>query len=166
MDDTDELILELIKGNARMSYQELSKSLGMSRVATMKRVKKLEEAGIIRGYNTYIKRPGEVTMLIDVVTKPDRFDAVLEFVGTKTAFIRQIFTTTRENHLHAVAVSDSVRDLKYLAKMIAKKCSDDIVELKCHAVKEVIKDVYGGIRYEQDRRTDKHTEGTDAEQGS
>ena len=47
-----------------------------------------------------------------------------------------------------VAVSDSVQNLAYLTRMIRKKCGDDIVELLCHAVTEVIKDVYGGIRYE------------------
>ena len=33
MDKTDEKILELMKGNARISYQELGDQLGMSRVA-------------------------------------------------------------------------------------------------------------------------------------
>ncbi|MCR5735495.1 MAG: winged helix-turn-helix transcriptional regulator [Lachnospiraceae bacterium] len=148
MDETDYRILDLMKGNARMSYKELADAIGMSRVAAMKRVKKLEKAGIIRGYNTYIKRPDEITVFIDIVIKPDRFDAVLEYVSTRTAFIRQIFTTTKENAIHIVAVSDSIRDLKYLAKMINKKCGDDVFEIQCHAVKEIIKDVYGGIRYE------------------
>ena len=56
MDRNDEQILDLMKGNARISFQELGAALGMSRVAAKKRVKKLEEAGIIRGYNTTIYR--------------------------------------------------------------------------------------------------------------
>ena len=32
MDGTDEKILDLLKGNARMSYQELGDAIGMSRV--------------------------------------------------------------------------------------------------------------------------------------
>ena len=32
--------------------------------------------------------------------------------------------------------------------MIQKDCGSDIAELHCHVVKEVIKDVYGGIKYE------------------
>ncbi len=51
MDRTDEQILSLLQSNARMSYQELGDAIGMSRVAAKKRVKKLEEDGIIRGYN-------------------------------------------------------------------------------------------------------------------
>ncbi len=149
MDKTDELILSLLKGNARMSYQELGNALGMTRVAAKKRVQKLERKGIIRGYNTCIYREGDITLLIDIVTAPGRFDSVLKYVSTRTAYVRQIFRTTKENHIHMVAVSDSVENLRYLTKMIRKRCGGDIVELHSHAVKEVIKDVYGGIRYEQ-----------------
>ena len=148
MDRTDIRILELLKGNARMSYQELGESIGLSRVAAKKRVRKLEEAGIIRGYNTCIYREDEVTMLIDIVTAPGKYGEVLKYVCTGTAYIRQIFRTMEENLIHMVAVSDSAQNLAYLTKMIRKKCGDDIVEIHCHTVKEVIKDVYGGIRYE------------------
>ena len=48
MDKTDEKILDLIKGNARMTYQEIGDFIGISRVAAMKRVRKLEESGIIK----------------------------------------------------------------------------------------------------------------------
>ena len=148
MDRTDERILDLLKGNARMSYQELGDAIGMSRVAAKKRVKRLEQEGIIRGYNTCIYREDEITMFIDIVTLPEKYEEVLKYVTTHTAYIRQIFKTTKENHIHIVAVSDSAQNLAYLTKMIRKKCGDQIVEIHCHAVKEVIKDVYGGVRYE------------------
>ncbi len=148
MDRIDEQILNLIKGNARMSYQEIGDAIGMSRVAAMKRVRKLEESGIIRGYNTRIYKDGDITMLIDIETKPDKFEEVLKYVSTRTAWVREIYTTTKPNSIHMVAVSDSAGDLKYLAKMIRKKCGDDVVHIDAHAVREVIKDVYGGIRHE------------------
>ena len=148
MDKTDIRITDLLKRNARMTYQELGDQIGMSRVAAKKRVQKLEAAGIIRGYNTCIYRDDEVTMIIDIETIPEKYEEVLKYVCTRTAYIRQIFRTTKENHIHMVAVSDSVQNLAYLTRMIRKKCGDAIVELQCHAVTEVIKDVYGGIRYE------------------
>jgi DNA-binding Lrp family transcriptional regulator len=74
MDGTDKKILDMIKGDARKSYQEIGDELGISRVAARKRVDKLEKAGIIRQYNTYIKRDDEITMLIDIITKPEGFD--------------------------------------------------------------------------------------------
>ena len=42
MDRTDEKILDLLKGDARMSFQELGDAIGMSRVAAKKRVRKLD----------------------------------------------------------------------------------------------------------------------------
>ena len=147
MDRIDIRITDLLKRNARMTYQEIGDQIGLSRVAAKKRVQKLEAAGIIRGYNTYIYRDDEVTMFIDIETVPEKFEEVLKYVCTRTAYIRQIFQT-KENHIHMVAVSDSVQNLAYLTRMIRKKCGDAIVELQCHAVTEVIKDVYGGIRYE------------------
>ena len=55
MDNTDERILDIMKGNARISFQELGDKLGISRVAAMKRVRKLEEEGVIRQYNTCMR---------------------------------------------------------------------------------------------------------------
>ena len=45
MDRTDSIILKLLMGNARMSFQELGEKIGMSRVAAKKHVQKLEKAG-------------------------------------------------------------------------------------------------------------------------
>lgn len=149
MDATDEKILEMIKGNARMSYQEIGKELGMSRVAAMKRIRKLEAEGIIRGYNTCIYRDDEITLLVDIETRPESFDKVLKYVTTRTAFVRQIFRTSKANSFHMVAVSDSVDNLEYLLKMIDKKCGDDIRKMSSRTVREVIKDVYGGVGYER-----------------
>lgn len=148
MDEKDKQLLNLIKGNARMSYQEMGDELGISRVAAKKRVDKLEKAGIIRQYNTYIMRDDEITMLIDIITTPEGFDRVLEYVSTRTLNVRQIFTTHKEFHIHLVAVSDTPEQLKYMARIIQKACKDDIVEYHCRQVREVIKDVYGGIGYE------------------
>ena len=154
MDRTDERILDLLKGNARMTYQEIGDAIGMTRVAAKKRVQKLEREKIIRGYNTYIDQKDEVTMLIDIAAAPGKLDDVIQVLCYRTAYIRQIFRTTKENHIHAVAVSDQVSNLKYLTRTIRKECGIDIAEIHCHAVKEIIKDVYGGIRYERKSESD------------
>ena len=149
MDEKDELILDLLEGNARMSYQELGDHLGISRVAAKKRVDKLEKDGIIRGYNACIHKPGEIIVLIDIITKPDRFDNVLKYVSTRFASIRQVYKTAKENHIHIVAVPDSVRDFTHLVRMITNRCSKDAEEIRCYTVKEIIRDVYGGVSYDQ-----------------
>ena len=159
MDEKDKQILKLIKGNARMTYQEIANKLGISRVAIKKRVTKLENDGVIRQYNTYIKRDDEVTIFIDIITTPDGYQRVLDYVATRTDFVRQIFSTYKENHIHIVAVSDSSENIKYLAKIIRAACIDDIVEYHARIVREVIKDVYGGInKYESGAKSDTNTD--------
>ena len=148
MDGTDKKILDMIKGDARKSYQAIGDELGISRVAAKKRIDKLEKTGVIRQYNTYIKRDDEITMFIDIITKPEGFDRVLEYLCTRTMFIRQIFTTFEEYHIHIVAVSDSPEELMYMTRIIKKTLSKDIEKYHCTQVREVIKDVYGGIDYE------------------
>lgn len=148
MDGTDKKILDMIKGDARKSYQAIGDELGISRVAAKKRIDKLEKTGVIRQYNTYIKRDDEITMFIDIITKPEGFDRVLEYLCTRTMFIRQIFTTLEEYHIHIVAVSDSPEELMYMTRIIKKTLSKDIEKYHCTQVREVIKDVYGGIDYE------------------
>ena len=166
LDRTDEKILDLMKGNARISFRELGDKIGMSRVAAKKRVRKLEQEGIIRGYNTYIFRKDEITMLIDIVTVPGELERVAEYVSEKTAFVRQIFRTTKENHLHIVAVSDSAENLRYLTRMICKDCGEAVAEMQCHPVKEVIKDVYGGIRYGKKESVSDSDGGNESGRGS
>lgn len=145
MDKTDELILDLLKGNARMSFEELGNRIGMSRVAARKRVMKLEKEGIIRGYNTCIYRDDDIILYIDIVTVPEDFEKVLKYVATHTAYVRQIFRTSKPNNIQLVAVSNDVQNLNYLLRMIQKVCRKSLAEFNFHTVKEVIKDVYGGV---------------------
>jgi len=50
MDEKDKLIIELLTKNARTSYLKIAKILNISETAVRKRIKKLEEKGIIEGY--------------------------------------------------------------------------------------------------------------------
>ena len=149
MDGTDKKILDMIEHDARLSYQAIGDELGISRVAAKKRIDKLERTGVIRQYNTYVKREGEITVMIDIITSPDGFDRVLEYLCTRTMYIKQICTTLDEYHIHVVAASDSPDDLLYMVKIIRKACGKDIEKYHCTQVREIIKDVYGGIDYEE-----------------
>ena len=43
LDEKDRQLLRIMRGNARISYQELGDAIGMSRVGAMKRVSRLEK---------------------------------------------------------------------------------------------------------------------------
>ena len=52
IDDTDKQILRLLQTQARMSITELAERVNLSATPCARRIKRLEEAGIITGYYT------------------------------------------------------------------------------------------------------------------
>ena len=57
LDHISRRILQLLAGDGRASYQAMADEIGLSRPAVMERVKRLEEAGFIRGYHAQLDRP-------------------------------------------------------------------------------------------------------------
>jgi Lrp/AsnC family transcriptional regulator, leucine-responsive regulatory protein len=57
LDETSWAILQALQENARISYAELGKQVGLTAPAVAERVRKLEEAGIISGYHAAIDMP-------------------------------------------------------------------------------------------------------------
>lgn len=54
MDSIDKKILKLLENNGRMTHEEISKSLHISRPAIHQRVNKLENENIIKGYKSIV----------------------------------------------------------------------------------------------------------------
>jgi Lrp/AsnC family leucine-responsive transcriptional regulator len=50
VEKTDQRIVELLRGDGRMSFTDLGKELGLSTSAVHQRVRRLEERGVIKGY--------------------------------------------------------------------------------------------------------------------
>jgi Lrp/AsnC family leucine-responsive transcriptional regulator len=56
LDSTSRRILRILASDGRASYQAIADDVGLSRPAVMERVKRLEEAGYILGYNARLDR--------------------------------------------------------------------------------------------------------------
>ena len=78
IDDLNKDILRLLRDNGRMSFTEIGEKVGISRVAVMKRVKKLEAAGVIRGYKAVLHREGSVKMFMEIITVDEDYEDLLE----------------------------------------------------------------------------------------
>ncbi len=50
MDDLDSKIISSLNQNARKSYRQMAKELGVSMSTVANRIRKLEDSGVIRGY--------------------------------------------------------------------------------------------------------------------
>jgi DNA-binding Lrp family transcriptional regulator len=55
MDIVDLKILELLKDNSRMSFNEISQSVGKTEATVRRRVKKLTDEGVIRKFTVDFK---------------------------------------------------------------------------------------------------------------
>ena len=70
MDAIDLNLVELLRNNARLSYAELARQVGLSAPAVHDRVGKLEASGVIRGYRAEVEPEAVglgVTALIGIV---------------------------------------------------------------------------------------------------
>jgi Lrp/AsnC family transcriptional regulator, leucine-responsive regulatory protein len=54
IDDFDRMILSALQGNARLSNLELAQTIPLSHSAISRRIRRLEEIGVIRGYSVQI----------------------------------------------------------------------------------------------------------------
>ena len=70
MDAIDDQIFAELRQNARISFSELGRRVGLSTNAVAARVRKLEAEGFIAGYTvvsaTQVARPGALEVYIDV----------------------------------------------------------------------------------------------------
>ncbi len=151
MDDTNKDILRLLRKNGRMSFTEIGNQLGISRVAVKKRVEKLEDAGIIRCYKAIIYRKENVKMLMEITTVDDDYEDIFEYLN-RSGYVTELYVMTGKNRIHATAVAPDVSELKYLAKRVSEKFDDKIKTISCHGVKEIVKDTFGGVDYDRERR--------------
>ncbi|HET9517472.1 MAG TPA: Lrp/AsnC family transcriptional regulator [Actinoplanes sp.] len=70
MDATDQRLVDLLRANARLSYAELARQVGLSAPAVHERVGKLEACGVIRAYRAEVAPEAVglgVTALIGIV---------------------------------------------------------------------------------------------------
>ena len=99
MDQIDQKILELIRENARMSYSDIGKAVGISRVSAKKRMDSMEKAGVIGGYHTVIdeeKARGGIRYIIDIEAIPEEYASV---VKTLRADKERHNQSTMESHV-------------------------------------------------------------------
>ncbi|HPF86664.1 MAG TPA: Lrp/AsnC family transcriptional regulator [Candidatus Limiplasma sp.] len=109
MDIIDAAILDALKENARASASQISKQVNLSVPAVAERIRKLESAGIIRGYTVRLDRektgkPLLAFMLVNI-------DGTENIRGFRDAMLRQ--SDVLECH-HVAGVQD------YLLKVAAE----------------------------------------------
>ncbi|MEM4151114.1 MAG: AsnC family transcriptional regulator [Nitrososphaerota archaeon] len=60
LDELDRQIIELMRRDARRSYQSIGRELGVSEGTVRKRVKRLIKSGVIKRFTIEVERPQQV----------------------------------------------------------------------------------------------------------
>lgn len=120
LDDRDMKIIEILRQDARISFTEIAKRLGVSEATVRKRVAALESAGVIEKYSVNVnpvKMGYSTVALVGINTSPDMFLSVAEKL-TELEEVRFVATSTGD---HMIMVEVWARDGKELSSLLSKK---------------------------------------------
>ncbi|PKG21835.1 Lrp/AsnC family transcriptional regulator [Niallia nealsonii] len=102
LDAIDQSILDLLHENSRISYTDIGKQVGISRVAVQMRINTLMEQGIIERFTTVIN-PTKIGMMVSAFFNVDVEPKYLEQVAEKLAndpAVSSLYHMTGPSKLH------------------------------------------------------------------
>ena len=121
LDRTDLSILRVLQENARKSYRDIARELGMSLNTVSSRVKKMEGEGVITGYSTLVdpsKTGYDMTAIIGVrISKGKLMDVQRKIAADK--HISAVYDVTGEWDSIIIARFASRNDLNAFIKKVA-----------------------------------------------
>ncbi len=121
MDHLNWTILEQLQLNARISFSEIGRKVGLTSPAVAERIKKMEDAGIINSYKTQLshqKLGYQLKAIITLRAFTGRLKAFLETVSTFKEVINCYRITGNENIIMEVILRDQVHLEKLIDKLI------------------------------------------------
>ncbi len=99
LDERDRIIIQMLTKDARTPFTEIAKVLGISETAVRKRVKALEEAGVIKQYTVKVdpaKLGYHLVSLTGVDTLPEKIFEVANKLK-EFDFVRDIYLTSGDH---------------------------------------------------------------------
>jgi Lrp/AsnC family transcriptional regulator, leucine-responsive regulatory protein len=117
VDVIDRRLVELLRTNARLSYAELARQVGLSAPAVHERVGKLETSGVLRGYHADVDPEAVglgVTALIGIVQdSSEDIDQLLRTLGGMPEIESCYFMAGEESFLLKARVG-TITELEHL----------------------------------------------------
>lgn len=109
MDDLDRKILMLLYQNARMPVKEIAEKVSLTSPAVSKRIRHLEECGVIGGYTIRLHTPEpseQVNALISVSVAPDRREDFLHMLQSHPQVVHCFHVTGSHSFISKVQCSN------------------------------------------------------------
>jgi Lrp/AsnC family leucine-responsive transcriptional regulator len=122
LDDTGWRILDLLQDNARMSFSELGRRVGLSAPAAAERVRRMEEAGLITGYRAEVDLEHlgfPITAIIRVAAPEERCARLRTLVQSLPEVLECHHVTGADAYVLKV-VASSVKHLETVIEAIGR----------------------------------------------
>ena len=116
LDDTGWQILGILQENARLSFAEVGRRVGLSLPAVSERVRRLEEAGIIRGYRAEVdpvKVGLPLTVFVRLITTPQQYPRVRALVAERSGILECHHVTGGDSFMLKIVIG-SMAELEEL----------------------------------------------------
>ncbi|MCD6517967.1 MAG: Lrp/AsnC family transcriptional regulator [Candidatus Aminicenantes bacterium] len=140
IDDLDRKIIRVLNEDARKSYREMAKQLGISVTAVINRMKKFEDSGVIKGYIPVIDREyfginltalialrlrqGNLLDIQKQIAQDDRIAGVYDITGEWDSLIIGYFKDRKDlnDFIKSMLLKNSVdRSITHIALNIVKE---------------------------------------------
>lgn len=119
VDQINWAILNRLQENARYSFAEIGREIGLSSPAVAERVKKMEDAGVIRGYKTQISYQKTGYQLKAIIT-------LRAFMGRLKPFLEKVKEFSEVNNCYRITGNENIimevvlRDQGHMEEFIDK----------------------------------------------
>ncbi len=133
LDEKDLKILSILIANSRTSYVDIAKEVGISDVAIIKRIKKLESLGVIRRYTVIVDPKklgfGSISFTGIDIDPQYLYDVISELKGRE--YVKYLFLTSGD---HALITVIWAKDSDEMAKIHKEISSLSGVKRVCPSI--------------------------------
>ena len=148
LDQIDNMIVEMLRENARLTFSEIGKAAGISRVAARHRVEQLEKNGVIRGYHADIDLralPKGIRFMLDIEAAPGYYTEVIETLAA-SSMLHEIYGTSGKSRIHVIGVAPNSETLGKYASYLYRT-TKGIRELDWQILVTTYKNTERGVEY-------------------
>jgi len=123
LDETDWQLLQELQKNARLSFSELGQRVGLSSPAVAERIRKMEDAGIIKGYHAEVNiaklgYPVMAIIRMTSVIRPDRTGNSCKQVNSIVAEFPEVIESYRVTGSDIVIMKVIATSVEHLEEII------------------------------------------------
>ena len=116
-DEIDRRLLHELQHNARISYSELGRRVGLTPPAVAERVRRMEEAGIIRGYHAHVD-PASVGLPLTAFIRVSARAASRTELGELVPDYPEVLEAHRVTGVDCYVLKVAVADVSHLQELI------------------------------------------------